>query len=149
MRILIDLACAQDDDDDDDDEGEQHADTGSEAEFDDTSLQGPSFFKEDDENMEWRHKLPSDKGDVHQFVGEENWLNKAAAPNIPENSQRIRFLLHFQNILQLIIQKTNRYMQQDAQTIKTDIPHSQEINTKDFMHFLKLFFKWVTITRLV
>jgi hypothetical protein len=32
---------------------------------------------------------PSDKADVHQFVGEQNGLNKITAPNISENSQPV------------------------------------------------------------
>jgi hypothetical protein len=116
MRILIDLACTQNGD------AEQHTDTDSEAELDDTSHQGPSCSEEDDEDLERRHKLRSGNGDVNQFVGEENWLNKAAAPNIPENSQRTYFLFCFQDILRLIIQKTNHYMQQDVQARHSTLP---------------------------
>jgi hypothetical protein len=70
--------------------------------------------------------LPSDKADVHQFVG-EHLLNKVAVPNITKNSQPHEFfLLYFQTILAVIVQKTNQYMQQDAQARnKPDMAYSQ------------------------
>jgi hypothetical protein len=67
------------------------------------------------ENLEWCHKFPSDKEAVHMFVGEQNRLNKTAAPNISENSQALDlFLLNLQTILAVTEQETNCYMQQDA-----------------------------------
>jgi hypothetical protein len=78
--LLINLACAQDDVE------EQYADSESEEELGDTALQDPSSAEEN-EDLECHHHLPSDKADVHQFVGEQNGLNKAAAPIITENSQ--------------------------------------------------------------
>jgi hypothetical protein len=63
MRILIDLACTLDDYDE-----KQLTDTDSGTNFDVTSLQDPSSSEEDEEDLEWSHKLPSDKADVHQFV---------------------------------------------------------------------------------
>jgi hypothetical protein len=54
--------------------------------------------------------------DVHQFVGEQNGLNKTAAPSINEKSQpHDFFLLYFETILAVIVQETNQYMQHDAQ----------------------------------
>jgi hypothetical protein len=77
-------------------------------------------------------------------VEEQNGLNKAAAPNIPGNSQRPYFLLYFHSILRLIVQMTNNYIQQDAQEIKPDISDSQQISMKDLYAFLKLLLKCVT-----
>jgi hypothetical protein len=52
---------------------------------------------------------------VHQIVGEKNGLKKTAARNITENSQPCEyFLLYFHTILAIIVQETNRYVQQDA-----------------------------------
>jgi hypothetical protein len=78
-RLFVYLACAQDDVE------EQYADINSEEELEDIKLQDPSSAEENEEDLEWHHQLPSDKADVHQFVGEQNGLNKAAAPTITEN----------------------------------------------------------------
>jgi hypothetical protein len=75
VHLLADLACAQDDVE------EQYADTESQEELKDTILaRSYTSAEEDDEDLEWHHKLPSDKADVHQFVREQNGLNKATAP---------------------------------------------------------------------
>jgi hypothetical protein len=120
-HLLVDLACVQDDVE------EQYADINSEEELKDTTLQDPSSAEENDEDLEWHHQLPSDKADVHQFVGEQSGLNKTAAPNITENSQsRDFFLLYFHTILVVIVQET------------TDIcnkRHKQEIN--QILHILR------------
>jgi hypothetical protein len=48
-------------------------------------------------------------------VGEQNGLNKTAAPNLTENSQPCDFfLMYFQTILAVIVQEIYQYMQQDA-----------------------------------
>jgi hypothetical protein len=58
-------------------------------------LQDPSSAEENDDS-EWHYQLPSDKADVHQFVGEWNGLNKTTATNITENPQpRDFFFLYF------------------------------------------------------
>jgi hypothetical protein len=107
-RLSVDLACAQDDV-----EG-QLADIDSEEELEDTTLQDPSSAEENDD-LEWHHQLHSGKTGLYQFVGEQNGLNKTPARKITENSQpRDFFLLYFQTLLAVIIQETNRYMQQDA-----------------------------------
>jgi hypothetical protein len=71
-------------------------------------------------------------------VGEKSGLNKTAAPNITENSQPFDlFLLYFQTILAVIVQETNQYMQQEAQTRnKPDITYSQKISVKNLYTFL-------------
>jgi hypothetical protein len=51
---------------------EQYADIVSEEELEDTTLPDESSAKENDEDLEGYHQLPSDKADVHQFVGEQN-----------------------------------------------------------------------------
>jgi hypothetical protein len=60
VHLLVDLACAQDDVE------EQYAEINSEE------LQDPPSAEEIDEDLEWHHQLPSDKADVHQFVGEQS-----------------------------------------------------------------------------
>jgi hypothetical protein len=103
MCLLVDLASAQDDVE------EQYADIDSEEELEDTTLQDPSSAEEEnEEDFECHLKLSSDKADVHQFVGEQNGLNKAAAPSITENSQPCElFLLYFQTNVAVIVQETN------------------------------------------
>jgi hypothetical protein len=101
VHLLVDLACAQDYVE------EKYADINSEEELEDITLQDPSSAEENDD-LEWCHHLPSDKSDVRQFVGEQNGLNKTAAPNITENSQpRDFFFLYFYTILTVIVQETN------------------------------------------
>jgi hypothetical protein len=92
-----------------DDVEEQYADIDSEGELVDTTLQDPSSAEEENvEDLECHHQLLSDKADVHQFVGEQNGLNKAAAPTITENSQPCElFLLYFQTILAAVVQETS------------------------------------------
>jgi hypothetical protein len=57
-------------------------------------------------------------------------LDKTAARNITETSQPPDFfLLYFQTILAVIVQDTNRYVQQDALARnKQDITYSQHTN---------------------
>jgi hypothetical protein len=62
VHLLVDLACAQDYVE------EQYTD--SEEELDNTTRQDPSSAEGNDEH--WCHQPPSDKADVHQFVGEQN-----------------------------------------------------------------------------
>jgi hypothetical protein len=64
--LLVNLACVQDDVE------EQYADIDSEEELKDTALQEPSSAEENNEDLLWCHQPPSDKADVHQFVGEQN-----------------------------------------------------------------------------
>lgn len=72
---------------------EQYTDITLEGELEDTRLQDPSPAEE---VSEWCYELPSDKADMHQFVGEQKGLNKTTATNITENSQpRDFFLLYF------------------------------------------------------
>jgi hypothetical protein len=73
-------------------------------------------------------------------VGEQNGLNKTAAPNISENSQAFDFfLLYFQTIPAVTVQETSRYMQQNAQARnKPDIPDSQLLCMKDLYAFLAI-----------
>jgi hypothetical protein len=66
VLLLATLACVQDDVE------EQYSDIDSEEEFKDTTLQDPSSAEENIEDLLWCHQLPSDKADVHQFVGEQN-----------------------------------------------------------------------------
>jgi hypothetical protein len=101
-------------------------------ELEDTTLQESSSAEENDD-LEWRHQLPSDKADVHQFVGEQSWLNKTATRNVTTNLEpRDFFLLYFQTILAVTVQESNRYMQQDAQARnKPDITYSQQVSIKD------------------
>jgi hypothetical protein len=113
-----------------DDVEEQYADIDSEEEPGDTTLQHPLSAEQKDEDLGWCHQFPSAKADVHQFLGEQNGLNKIAAPNITENSQPSEFfLLYFQIILAVTVQETNQYMQQHAQARnKPEIPYSQQIS---------------------
>jgi hypothetical protein len=46
----------------------------------DITLQAPSYSEKYYGDLQWCHKLPSDKADVHQFVEEQNGLNKTTAP---------------------------------------------------------------------
>jgi hypothetical protein len=73
-------------------------------------------------------------------VGEQNGLNKTAAPSATESSQpREIFLPNFQTILVMIIQETNWYVQRGAQARdKPDIPHSQQISVKDLDAYLTI-----------
>jgi hypothetical protein len=80
-RLLVDLARAQDSVE------EQYADIDSEEEPEDATFQDQSSAEKNNEDLQWRHQLPSDKVDVHQFVGEQSGLDKTAAPIITENSQ--------------------------------------------------------------
>jgi hypothetical protein len=64
---------------------EQYADTDSEEDIEDNTLQDPSSAEED-EDLQWRRRLPSDKADVRQFVGEQSGLDKTAASNITDFS---------------------------------------------------------------
>jgi hypothetical protein len=64
VHLLVDLACAQDDVED------QYTDIDSEEELEGTTLQDPSPAEGNDEHR--CHQPPSDKADVHQFVGEQN-----------------------------------------------------------------------------
>jgi hypothetical protein len=90
-----------------DDVEEQYGDINSEEELKDTALQDPPSAEEYDD-LEWRHLLPSDRADVHQFVGEQSGLNKTATRNITTNLQPRDFvLLYFQTILAVIVQETN------------------------------------------
>jgi hypothetical protein len=89
VHLLVDIARAQDDDDE-----EWYADIDSEEGLEDTTFQDPSS-EENDEDLEWHHRLPSDKSVVHQFMGEQNGLSKTAAPNISENSQHYIFFSVF------------------------------------------------------
>jgi hypothetical protein len=119
--MSVELACVQGGVE------EQYADIDSEKEPEDATLQDPSSAEENNEDLEWCHQLPSDKADVHQFVGEQSGLDKIAACNITENSQpRDFFLLYFQAIQAVIVQETNRYMQQDAQARNKQI-HKQTV----------------------
>jgi hypothetical protein len=77
--MSVDLPCAQDDVE------EQYADTDSGEEFENNTLPDPSSAKENDEDLQLRHQLPSDKADVHRFVGEHSGLHKTSARNITEN----------------------------------------------------------------
>jgi hypothetical protein len=43
----------------------------SEEELEGTTLQDPSSAEENYEDLEWHYQLPSDKADVHQFVGKQ------------------------------------------------------------------------------
>jgi hypothetical protein len=82
VHLSVHLACAQDD------------------------------VEEDHEDLERSHQIPSDRVDVHQFVGEQNMLNRTVAPNISGNSQHLEFfLLYFQTILAVTVQESSRYMQ--------------------------------------
>jgi hypothetical protein len=51
-RMLVDLACAQDDVEEQD----------AEEKLGDTTLQDQSLAEENDEDLEWHHQRPSDKG---------------------------------------------------------------------------------------
>lgn len=95
----------------------QYVDIDSEEELVDTTLQYPlSAEGKNVEDFECHHQHPSDKADVHKFVGEQKGLNRAAAPSITENLQPCElFLLYFKTVLRVIVQETNRYVQQDAQ----------------------------------
>jgi hypothetical protein len=79
-HVLVDFTCVQDDVE------MQYSDTDSEEDLEDTILQNPSSDEENYEDLEWCHQLPSYKADEHQFVGEQNGLNKTATSNITENS---------------------------------------------------------------
>jgi hypothetical protein len=66
--------------------------------------------------------------------------NKIAASTTSENSQLLNyFVLYFQTILPVIVQKTNCCMQQETQARnKSDIPDSQQISMKDLHAFLAI-----------
>jgi hypothetical protein len=130
-HLLVDLPCAQEDAE------EQYADIGSEEELGDTTLQDPSSVEENGEDLGWCCQFPSAKADVHQFVGEQNGLNKTTATDITENSQPFEFLLlYFQTILAVTVQETNQHMQQDAQARnKPDIPYSHQVSEMDLYVF--------------
>jgi hypothetical protein len=120
---------------------EKYAGMDSEEELEkDATLQGQSSAEDNDEDLEWHHKHPSDKADFHQFVGEQIGLNKTAAPNISENSKPLDFfLLYFQTIQPVTVQQTNCYMQQDAKARnKPGIPDSQQISMKYLYAFLAI-----------
>jgi hypothetical protein len=63
---------------------ENYADTDSDEEQNDTRLQDPDDDNENDddndnnnnEDADWRGELPADWTPVHEFIGEQNGLNK-------------------------------------------------------------------------
>jgi hypothetical protein len=126
--LLVDLAGAQDDAE------AQYTDIGSGEQIENTTPRDPSSAEENDEDLQWHHPIPSDKAAVHQSVGEQRELDKTVSRNITENSKpRDFFFLYVQTILAVIVQETNRYIQQDAQARnKADIPYSEEISIKEF-----------------
>jgi hypothetical protein len=89
----------------------------SEQEIGDILLHDPVSSEESEKNLECGCKLPSDETDLHQFVKEQNGLNKTAAHDNYENSQPLNlFLLYFEIILKVTLEETNHYMQQDDET---------------------------------
>jgi hypothetical protein len=91
--FLVDLACAQ------------HDELWSWLKRGDwwCSLQDLTFLGEKNEVLEWCHKLPFDKADTHQFVREQNGLNKTAAPNIREN---LHHLIGFE-VITVVVMKSS------------------------------------------
>lgn len=77
---------------------------------------------------------------MHQFVGEQDGLDKAAARNVTESAYPPEFfLLYFQTIRAVTVHETNRYMQLDAKARnKLDIKYSQQTCVKIYMHLLQL-----------
>jgi hypothetical protein len=64
------------------------------------------FSEENYEDLSGCHKLPINKADVQQFVGEQNELSKTTAPDISENSQPLSLiLLYFQAVLSVTVQR--------------------------------------------
>jgi hypothetical protein len=56
-------------------------------------LQDPSSAEDKWRFLKWRHQFPSDKADMHQFVGRQYGLDKTTAVSITENSQPHDFFL--------------------------------------------------------
>jgi hypothetical protein len=51
-----------------------------------------SSSEENEEELEWHHKLPSDTAAVHNLVSEQSGPNKSTAPSVSENPQFLIYL---------------------------------------------------------
>jgi hypothetical protein len=61
----------------------------------------------------FRARRPGDTPNVLNFTGPPSGINRAAAPNISDQSSPFSiFILFFQQVLQIVLQETNRYFHQ-------------------------------------
>jgi hypothetical protein len=121
---------------------EIYADTDSEQEENDSVLQDSEdddTLDDDLEDDDWRGKLLTDRAPLHAFQGEQNGLNRLAAPSITDESKPgDYFMLFFRQILPLLLLETNRYMEQVFTAKGKTRPPTQEIFMKDLLAFLAL-----------
>jgi hypothetical protein len=136
-RVSVDLALIEEDV-----IGENYADTDSDEEQNDSRLQDPeddNTVDDDNEGADWRGKLPTDRAPLHEFLGEQNGLNKLAAPNITNDSKpEDYFMLFFRLILPIVLLETNRYMEQVSTAKGKALPPTQDIFMKDLLAFFAL-----------
>jgi hypothetical protein len=75
---------------------------------------------------------------VHTFIGQQNGLNKEAAPDITNDATPGEyFMLFFRNVLPILLE-TNRYMEQAFTAENKTLPPSQEILMKYMFAFFAL-----------
>jgi hypothetical protein len=73
---------------------------------------------------------------VHKLIGEQNGLNKEAAPDITNDATPgDYFMLFFRTVLPIISLETNRYMDQVYAAKDKTLPPLQEILMKDMFAF--------------
>jgi hypothetical protein len=75
-----------------------NTDTDSDEEQNDSQLQDPeddNIVDDDYEGADWWEKLPTDWAPLHEFLGEQNGLNKLAATNITDDSKTGDYFILF------------------------------------------------------
>jgi hypothetical protein len=94
---------------------------------------------DNNEDADWKGKLPADRAQVHTFIGEQNGLDKEAAPDITnEATPGDYFMLFFCTVLPIILLQTNHYMDQVFAAKDKTLRRLREILMKDMFAFFTL-----------